>query len=188
MILEGPVLSLVEVEILTAQGGFILGRSYLDVDDLGAGDEELTWTAYTAPATSIAIARGGKRAGVVNTMDVGTMNVTLKDEGDPRDVPDMRPNTPIRLRSKAIAKNLYTGAISDIDQTFQYDKKNGRITTLTTIVAVDAVQAHANTKRYGAIAPDGFERWEERINRLAASSTVEVYVPPIEDPIVRYHL
>lgn len=188
MIVEKPVIRYLEVEILTATGGFILGRSFLDQNDLGAGDDELVWIPYLGAATKVDIKRGGKRAGVVNTMDVGTLNIILKDEGDPLKVPDMRPNTSIRVRSKLIERPLFTGVISDIDQAFNFDKPTGKITTLTTIVAVDAVQAHANTNRFGALAPGGFERWEARINRLAESSTVGIYVPPVEDPIVRYFL
>lgn len=188
MIIETAVLDFLEIEILTATDGFILGRSVLNVDDLGDGDEDIQWVAYTCDSTKAKINRGGKRSGVINTMDVGTLTVTLKDSGDPLDTPDMRPNTPIRVRSKVITRALFTGVISDIDQTFVLDKKTGKITTFTTIVSVDAVQAHASTTRSGAIAPDGFERWEDRINRLAASAVVPVNVPPADAPIVRYFL
>lgn len=188
MITERPVIDFLEFEVLTAGGGFVLGRSFLDQNDLGEGDEELVWLTFTGAVTSIGSKRGGKRAGVVNTMDVGTLNITLKDSGDPLDTPDMRPNTPVRLRSKVIDRPLFTGAISDIDQTFTLDKATGKIITLTTIVAVDAIQSHANTTRSGAIAPGGFERWESRISRLATSSATDVNVPPVEEPIVRYSL
>ena len=185
---ERPTIRFLSIEILTATGGFILGRSLLDVEDLGSGDDELVWIPYTSAATQIGSQRGGKRSGVVNSMDVGTLNVTLKDAGDPLSVPDMRPNTPIRLMSAVIDRPLFTGTISDIDQRFAIDKRTGRVTTYTVISAVDAVQAHVNTTRYGAIAAGGFELWEERISRLAQSATTDVYVPPVGAPIVRYAL
>lgn len=188
MITEQAVLSLLEVEILGPTDGFILGRSRLDVDDLGPGASAIHWVPYLASALSVNIQRGGKRAGVINTIDVGTLNISLKDEGDPTETPDMRPNTPIRLRSKLSDKPLFTGAISDIDMTHTVDKQTNDIVTVVTISAVDGVQAHANITRSGALAPGGFERWEERIARLAASSGAPINPPPVDAPIVSYSL
>lgn len=188
MITEGPVLPLVEVEVMAPSGGFILGRSRLDVDNLGDGDEELQWQPYLAEATTVGCERGGKRAGVVNTMQVGTLVITLKNAGTPDTDPGMTPNTPIRFKAKGDGRPFFSGAISDIDMEHRIDKRTGQIDTFVTIAAVDAVQQHANTNRYGAIAPAGFERWEERIARLAQSSQAPVNVPPVDEPIVRYAL
>lgn len=188
MIKESAVIGLLDVEILTPQGGFILGRSSLDVDDLGNGDEELLWTTYLASATRVTAKRGGKRTGAGNTMDVGTLNITLVNQGDPTDTPDMRPNAPIRIRSKLTGLPMFTGTVSDIDTTHNINKATNEINTFVQIVAVDGVQSHANTIRYGAVSPGGFERWESRIARLAASATAPVNPPALDAPIVRYSI
>lgn len=187
MISEGPVLPLVRVEILTPTGGFILGRSRLDVDNLGDGDEELQWADYLAVARVVNIKRGGKRSGIVSTMAVGTLNMTLVNAGDPSDDPAMTPNTPIRLRSVA-GVVIYTGVVQDIDLTYELRKETGEMNTFVTITAADAVQQHANTPRYGAIAPEGYERWEARIARLSLSSQAPVNPPQVDEPTLRYAL
>lgn len=186
MITEGPVLDLLDVEIMAAQGGFILGRSRLDEDDLGDGESELQWTGYLAPATSCRIRRGGKIDGLAVSLQVGTISITLLNAGNPEDEAEISPNTPIRVRSKVTGDVLYTGVILDADMTDQIDKKSGEVNSYVTVSAVDAVQAHANTTRYGAIADDGYERWEARISRLSASSMVPINPPVVDDPIVRY--
>jgi hypothetical protein len=186
MITEGPVLDLLEVEILAPQGGFILGRSRLNEDDLGNGDTELQWTGYLGPATSGRFRRGAKRDGLTNTLQVGTLTITLLNAGNPEDESEITPNTPIRVRAKSTGAILYTGVILDIDMTDTLDKQRGTVNSHVTIQAVDAVQAHANTTRYGAISADGFERWEARISRLSSSSAVPINPPTVDDPIVRY--
>lgn len=190
MIIEGPVLDLLEVEIMTPGGGFILGRSQLNVDDLGDGDDELQWQPYLGSATGCTFRRGGKRSGVVNTMDVGTLNVTLKNAGDPSTEPNMIPGTPVRVRfvGSDEESTLFTGAISDIDMNSVLDKRTRSLVNFVTIQSVDAVQQHANTTRYGAIAPAGYERWEARIARLSGSSSAPIEVPTVDQPIVRYAL
>jgi hypothetical protein len=188
MISEGPVLPLVRVEVLAPQGGFILGRSLLGVDDLGNGDEEIQWTNYLPVARNATIQRGGKRAGVVQTMDVGTLNISLVNAGDPADDPAITPNTPIRLVAVQGGNALYTGTVGDIDVTYSLDKATGETSTFVQIVASDAVQQHANTTRYGSIAPAGYERWETRIARLALSSQAPINAPTIDEPAVKYSL
>lgn len=188
MIKEGPVLPLVSVEILTPTGGFILGRSRLGVDDLGDGDEELQWTNYLPVARAATIQRGGKRSGVVQTMDVGTLNISLVNAGDPEDDAAMTPNTPIRVVVAGTDDPLYTGIVSDIDLTYSFDKSTGEMNSFVSVVAADAVQQHANTTRYGAIAPAGYERWEARIARLALTSQAPVNPPRVDEPIVKYAL
>lgn len=188
MITEQPVIELLEVELLEPSEGFILGRSKLDEDYLGDADAPLNWVAYTGAALGVSGQRGGKRAGVVNTIDVGTLNVTLLNAGDPAVVAGMVPNATIRLRSKLSDRPLFTGTISDIDMTHTLDKTTAKVSTRVTLVIVDGVQAHANVTRYGAIAPDGFERWESRIQRLAESSNAPINPPVLNPPVVRYSL
>lgn len=187
MINEQPVIRLVEVELRTPTGGFILGQSHLNIDGLGSG-ADLTWAPYLADSTSVEAVRGGKRAGVTNTMDVGTMTVSLLNAANPLTNPFVQPNVPVRLRSKGDSEPFFTGTLSDVDMTHEVDKSTGEVFTFVTLVVVDAVQAHANTNRYGAVSPDGYERWESRIARLAASSAVPINAPVVDAPVVKYSL
>jgi hypothetical protein len=187
MIIEQPVITLLDVEVQTPAPGLVLGVDTLGSGELGSGAPP-TWVPYLGHATHVGGTRGGKRSGVSNTMAVGMLNVILKDAGDPTTTPVMRPGTVVRLFSKVADRPIYTGAISDIDMTHDVDKRTNKIITFITLVLVDGVQAHANTTRYGAIAPGGFERWEERIQRLASSSVVPINPPVLDDPVVRYTL
>lgn len=72
---------------------------------------------------------------------------------------------------------VFTGTIVDLQQREELDKNTGRSQIFTTLLATDNVQPLANTKRYGAIAEGGFENWEDRIRRLAASSPVPTDLP-----------
>lgn len=188
MITEGPVLDLIDVEVLAPSDGFVLGRSRLDMDDLGNGDEELQWTGYLGVATSARFRRGGKRAGLAVEIQVGTLTIVLLNAGDPEDEPEINPNVPIRVRSKEDGSIMFTGVILDVDVEDRLDKNRGLVNSYVTIHAVDAVQAHANTTRYGAIAAGGYERWEERIRRLSLSSLAPVNAPEVGASVIRYQL
>lgn len=188
MIIEQPVIELIDVEILTPVGGFILGKSFLNIDDLGDPATDLVWSTYLADATSVKITRGGRRSGLATTMQVGTLDMTLVNAGDPADNPFVKPNSPIRVRAKGSDVPLFTGVILDVDMEEQLDKAKNVLTDFITISAVDAVQVHANTNRYGAVSGVGFEGWEARIARLAASSLAPINPPSVNEPIVKYSL
>ncbi|MBD8466786.1 hypothetical protein IFU30_10955 [Plantibacter sp. CFBP 8798] len=74
---------------------------------------------------------------------------------------------------------VFTGRLADLTQRNELDKDTGDVRTFTTVLVTDAVSIHANTPRYGAVTENGsgFEVWENRINRLAASAQAPVYVP-----------
>jgi hypothetical protein len=75
--------------------------------------------------------------------------------------------------------SVITGRLSDLTQRNELDKDSGTVKVFSTIYATDAVAIHANTPRYGAVVENGglFEPWENRINRLAASSQAPIEVP-----------
>lgn len=77
------------------------------------------------------------------------------------------------------ARPEFTGTISDLYQSIDYDKTTGRKNVYTTVQAVDAVQSLANTDRYGVIATTGagYQSWADRIKQLATSATVPIDVP-----------
>lgn len=74
---------------------------------------------------------------------------------------------------------VFTGQILDLTQREELDLSTGRSRTFTTILGVDNVSPIANTTRYGAIVEQGggYENWEDRIRRLAASSPVPCRLP-----------
>lgn len=82
----------------------------------------------------------------------------------------------------------FTGKIADVDYELVYDRRTKRMVKLVTIVAVDAVQAHSNTQRYGAISGHGGEPWEARLERLAVSAVEPVVVPYVAPGEVVYDL
>lgn len=184
---ELPVIEYVNVDILApVGGGFILGQSLLDVDSFGDGTEEFHWVPYVCYATSVSATRGGVRDGINNTISTGTLSISFYNSADPSDDANIHPNAGIRLR-KVIDDTepydndgsiLFTGSIVDVDVTYESDKSGSDVKYHVNITAVDAVQALANTTRYGADdGVDGYEKFEERIERLAASATIDVDVP-----------
>lgn len=83
---------------------------------------------------------------------------------------------------------VFTGRINDLATTYQLNKNTGEMTTFVNISATDAVSAHANTTRYGAVSAGGvgYETWASRVIRLATSSTATITPPADDSPIVRY--
>lgn len=77
----------------------------------------------------------------------------------------------------------FTGTISDIFQSIEYDKATNKKHVYTTVQAVDAVQSLANTIRYGVIARSGagYQTWADRIQQLADSAHVPIDAPVQSD-------
>jgi hypothetical protein len=188
MIQESATIDLLNVQIKIPTSGFILGRGKLNIDTLGPGSSALQWVSYLAKGTRLNSVRGGKRSGVTNTMEVGTLSIVLRETGISVDDGNLIPNTPIRFIAAGSSAPFFTGTISDIDYAYEYDKGNNVIVKFTTISAVDAVQSLANTVRYGALSPSGNESWEDRMNRLFSSALVPVSIPAVAGPATKYTL
>jgi hypothetical protein len=186
MIIDRPVITSLDVELAAPSPGLALSAGRLGTGRLN--NTPTTWTAYLGAAVDVSIRRGGQRRGAATTIDVGTLTMTLLNTGDPRTDAAVRPNTSIRVRSKATGAALFTGRILDVDMIHRSNKSTGKFDRFVTLTAVDSVTSHANTKRYGAIASDGFETWEERITRLARSSRVPVQTPATPAPRVLYSI
>lgn len=185
-VIEKPVINAVRVEIAAPSSGFMLGRDKLGAGKLGASS--VTWTPYLGSATDLDISRGGKRSGVSMSIDVGTLSMTLLNAGNPTTDGAVRPNTPIRVVLVATGRPLFTGRLLDVDMTHVFDKGTAQFSTYVSLTAVDGVTDHANTKRYGAIAPAGYETWESRIRRLSMSSRAPIAAPAVEPARVVYAL
>ncbi|QTX04109.1 hypothetical protein [Agromyces archimandritae] len=80
------------------------------------------------------------------------------------------------------AELLFTGRIADIGAAYPMDKASGRVHSLATVTAADAVGRHTTTPRSGALVDGGFETFEARIARLAASAQEPVDAPAIGAP------
>lgn len=182
---ERPTIRLLSLWLqVPVANAFILGQSLLNVGRLTAAPG-WTWKSYLLNATSVNAQRGGSRTGLSVGMEVGTMTITFREPALGGNV-ELVPRRAIRLSNKGDTQPFFTGEIVDVDYTFQYDKRLRQIVRIVTIVAVDPVQAHAAATRFGASSGngiDGFETWEARIRRLAASSITPV-VPPVEPATV----
>jgi hypothetical protein len=79
----------------------------------------------------------------------------------------------------------FTGAISDIFQSVEYDKSTNQKHTYTTVQAVDSVQSLANTDRYGVIASSGagYQTWADRIQQLSEAALVPIDAPVDGDTV-----
>lgn len=199
-IIEQPVINIVDLEIYAPTGGFILGVHRFG-DEFGDGTETYEWQRYTPNITRINGRRGGIRDGITNSIDVGIFTITLLNDADPLLDYKIRPNVPIRFKltdpessseesSSEDDTNtiLYTGKIDDVDVSYSFNKNTGAFNRFVTITTVDAVRSHANTMRYGAGGLDDDESWEDRIDRLAASSVEPINIPPGGTDILKYSL
>lgn len=166
-------------------GSFILNESLLDGWPLGDAAEALAWQPILAQAQRITTRRGGTRADVSTTIEVGTLTVRLIDMPPVR----IRPSTPIRVRT-GTGITLFTGNIEDTHTVPQREFSGASVRTrkITTIVAVDPVQVYANTMRYGAVVessdeddtPFSYEPFEARADRLLRRTSLPYEVAPNE--------
>lgn len=147
-----------------------------------------TWIGWTGALRALGATRGGKRAGVTATVEVGILSAELVNAGDPLQDARLAPNVPVRIISTLNNEPIFTGKLVDLDVDYELDKSTGKTYSITKLAAADAVAAHNNTTRYGAVTDGGagFESWANRIIRLAASSTTPINPPEDDDPIVRY--
>lgn len=175
------------------------------------------WKPITADLRSVSIQRGGKRRGITNTVEVGTLACSLVNTEDPLKGGTLKPNQAIRLKMRdtprghfepqppvggvpqpdrwvedppLVGTRIWSGLINDVDASYLLNKSTNKLTTIVSITAVDAVAAHASITRYGAVVEGGagFETWAQRITRLASSAVTPVTVPVDDAPIVRYSI
>lgn len=184
-----PLLGVLDVEMYLPipRGYFQLDVSRLDHDRLAPAEGNYGWVPWLGSARSVRIRRGAAQDDVTASVEVGTLSLVLVNEGEPGSGAGIRPRVPIRARlAGEDGPMLFTGVIVDVDVAYDLDKSTNITTTITTIQAVDAVQAIANTPRYGAVIEDdrSWETWEARIHRYMRSTTVPYEIPP-EGTLVR---
>lgn len=167
----------VELEVAPEDGGFILNTNVIG-DPLTETGVDYDWEPIECDIQNMSIRRGGQQQGVYARMDVGTCTIQVKNILDPATDERIKPNVPVRVMDTTRTDpeggplRLFTGRILDLKTDL---KDKGRWKS-TTIIAVDAMNVHTNTPRFGAAG--GPELWEARINRLAQSAQAPVVTPP----------
>jgi hypothetical protein len=156
-----------EFQVLTpGDTGFRLDTDELGTGELGSRATATAWTDYLPDATGLTIDRGADTDGVETTTQVGTANLTVRA---PQDAPPglgLRPNLPIRFRSKLTGTVAYTGAVADLTDTWRKPTDPRPVQFMANIPCVDAVRDLAGISRNGAL---GIDRWADRVRRIMAS-------------------
>ena len=144
----------------------------------------LVWTEIMSAGNEIQIERGGT-VGVLglDSVNAGTLSMTLYNSLDPALVSTLKPRMPIQVYSTLYATpdegSIYVGNIIDINSEYFMNNRLFDIDTYVTITAVDAVQSHANIVVPNVVTAAGFHRWEERITYLEPYAITDVAIPAI---------
>lgn len=80
-----------------------------------------------------------------------------------------------------VRTEIFTGQIADISSTYPLNKQTGESRAMVTVTVADAVGVHTRTPRYGVQIASGFETFEARINRLAASASSDAPVETLTE-------
>lgn len=188
MVNELDVIDYLRVDIqVPGADSWIWGKSRWDIDSFGLDSDTLEWTDYTCELTNATLRRGVAGDLISNRPEPGRLNLTFKGAANPLTDTAIHPNIGVRLvYTPAPELVIFTGRILDVQLLERVNKQTNERTIFTTITAVDAVPDLTNTTRYGAGAVGGYEKWEERIERLAASSIVPVTLPIEGTPVLKY--
>lgn len=135
---------------------FTLDVSALGDDRLSSAAPPREWLDLLADVTRLNWTRGGS-GGIPIKADVGTLNVTFRDGGDPDLIPGFLPGTPVRVRSTT--RTHWTGTYQDVTLT---PSKDGHYRS--SLHAVDAV---SDLGRIKAIMTAPAEAAASRFTRLA---------------------
>lgn len=144
----------------------------------------LVWTEILADGNEFTCQRGGS-VNVLNlsSVNAGILDLTLYNAYDPAVVSTLSPKMKIQVYSTQFATpdegSIYVGNIVDIKTNYKRNDKSNDVDAYVNIVAVDAVQSHANVNVPGVTTTAGFHRWEERISTLAPYALTTVNVPAI---------
>jgi len=144
----------------------------------------LVWTEIMSAGNEVQIQRGGT-VGVLglDSIDAGTLSMTLYNSLDPAVVSTLKPRMPIQVYSTQFATpdegSIYLGNIVDINSEYFLDTRLFNIDTYVTLTAVDSMSSHANISVPGVQTTAGFHRWEERIAYLEPYAITSVNIPAI---------
>lgn len=134
-------------------------------------------TAGTTTITellAVDIDRGGKRKPSGGAkVDVGVASITTSADLDLSYTSEIRPGSQLLVRHFGGGNVVkFTGWISDIDQRHELDRTSGKIRTVTTITAVDAVSEAQRQIIYGRTTSAGFETWQNRMRNLQSRTNL----------------
>jgi len=151
----------------------------------------LAWTDIAAEATTIKANRGGNiNYGGIITVDVGVLNITLKNLYDPAVINFLSPEMKIQVYNSTFGTpdegSVFLGTIDDIDTEYIFNTITNEMDAYVSIFASDAIASHTNTSVIGITTTNGFERWEERVATLEPYSLTEVVIPDVNADVPIY--
>lgn len=178
---------------------FIPGETY-EVNATAADNSESIWSTrmalvvYTGdPFDPIIVAQGQPRA-VSSSQTafpplrftvpldqewfVGVVSVDFKNTYSTPNGTVAQSTTFTRLDISTVSAERpeFTGTISDISQTIDFDKQANEKHVFTVLSAVDAIQSLANTDRSGVVSRSGagYQDFASRVQQLASSALVPI--------------
>lgn len=185
---ERPIEGL-HVEIFAPIGGFIFGVSKFG-DSFGIsnafvfgvskfgdpfGDSESRqWVDYISDATNISYDRGSISDGASSNAQVGLLNVTLKNAGNPLDDYKIRAGRKVRVRYND--EHLFNGTL--VKSAGRFVRKRNNYTKFFSVQVADAVKKLAGLKAYGMGGlSELYESFEDRIERILDTYDGPVLLP-----------
>lgn len=155
---------------------------------LETSEDGSSWTEWTDPLVSVDITRGGTRRGASTSVEVGTLDAVLKNEGDPTQSDDFMPNLLVRVRHRDTGETVFTGRVVDVDVEDVLDRVTGTTDVFVTVSASDAVNSHESITVEGVVTGGGdtYEQWGERVDRLADYAVEDINPPDEEPPVSVY--
>jgi len=175
----------------------------IDTLDIAYRDASGSWVNLNNKATSVSVQRGGKRSGVSNKIDVGTLTAELYGAVDLETSQQLTPNTPIRVAGRgglpgaivettqsAWVRTIVPGAtlqaLAQSRPALDDVPAGSRSSYSATLAANTSVDYAAGVRGYRAIAasvllPGRIYRASVRVNDWAAENAVPLQFE------VRYH-
>jgi hypothetical protein len=176
-------------EVYAPIGGFVFGVSKFG-DSFGInnafvfgvskfgdsfGDSESKqWVDYISDATNISYNRGSISEGAGSNAQVGLLNITLKNAGNPLDDYKIRAGRKVRIRYND--EQLFNGTL--VKSAGRFLRKRNNYTKVFSIQVTDAVKKLAGLKAYGMGGlSEPFESFEQRIARILDTYDGPVLLP-----------
>lgn len=185
---ERPIVGL-HAEVYAPTGGFIFGVSKFG-DTFGGetfrfgvskfGDvfsntyNSNQWVDYIADATNISYNRGSISDGAGSNAQVGLLNITLKNAGNPLDDYKIRAGRKVRIRYND--EQLFNGTL--VKSSGRFVRKRNNYTKFFSVQVADAVKKLAGLKAYGMGGlSEPYESFESRIARILDTYEGTVLLP-----------
>jgi hypothetical protein len=168
-IIERPIRPYIAVETYQPNANpFVLGAGRLGSTKLRPAGTPVVWTDWTHKVMNLTIQRGGKVVDVAHRNEVGTLSVTFRDLSLDVNTPEFIEGQQIRVMhvNGATRTPLFTGTVKEVEMHRLRLRTGKPLVSVLQLDAVDAVLAHNETTRYGAMPDSGSEGLEDRLKRL----------------------